>query len=100
MDALNKLIHLVTEANLNGVVYQGYHLINVTVLAFFCSWYGKKYKMTTKQSILTLLIMYPIGLLWLYIQAWVENGFTNFGAINIVRGFIYFPLFAIIPPHL
>ena len=56
----------------------------------------KKYDISPKKAIITTLIVYPITYVWIYIQYWIESGFTRFGGNNIVRGFIYIPLFAII----
>ena len=97
---LNNLIRLVAEAGLSGTVYNGFHLVNIAALAIFVLQYRKKYDLTARQAFLTLVISYPLCYLWVLVITWVENGFQHFGANNIVRGFIYFPLIALLSAKL
>ena len=58
-------------------------------------WYGKKYGVKRWQAIVTTFVVYGITYIWIYVQYWIESGFTHFGPNNMVRGFVYIPLFAI-----
>lgn len=94
---MNALIKLATDAELNEIIYQGSHIINIIVIIFFISKYRNNYGLSKKQAYGTLAIFYPIALIFLYVLTWAQSGFHDFGDINIVRGFIFFPLIALIP---
>ena len=97
---LNDLIRRIAEAGLSGTVYNAFHLVNIAALGVFVLWYRKKYSLSAGQALTALLLTYPLSYLWVLVITWVENGFQNFGANNIVRGFIYFPLIALLPAKL
>lgn len=100
MKLWNELIVRAAEAGLSQTVYQGFHLVNLAALGAFVLWYRKKYSLSAKQALMALLLTYPLSYLWVILITWVENGFHDFGANNIIRGFIYFPLIALLPAKL
>lgn len=60
---------------------------------FFLLFYRKKYDITFRKFVILFAISTPLQYFSMFFQAWVENGFQNWGANNIVRSFVYFPLF-------
>lgn len=97
---LNDLIRQVAEAGLSGAVYDGFMLVNIIALAVFALQYRKKYSLTAKQTILILVIAYPLCFLWILLFAWAESGFRLFGDKNMVRGFVYFPIITMLPARI
>ena len=88
------MIKAIMDAGLGNWLYYSFHVLGFLAVFLFNVWYGKKRGISPKKAIITTLIVYPITYIWIYIQCWAENGFTNFGGNNIVRGFVYIPLFA------
>ena len=66
--------------------------VSVTLFAIF---YRKKFNLSGKKALLTVLLLYPPVVLWMFILCWAETGFQHFGGNNIVRIFVWVPLFAI-----
>ncbi|MBR5559116.1 MAG: prolipoprotein diacylglyceryl transferase [Oscillospiraceae bacterium] len=60
---------------------------------FFFLWRGKYFGVKPIKSVLLVAIVYPSVVLWMMILYWIETG--TFGGNNIVRVFVYMPLFAI-----
>ena len=91
---VNDLIKTLYEMNLTDMVYNiffGLGFVSVFCVIF---WFGKKLNLKPMQSVLTVLIVYPVVVAWMFILFWIESGFTVFGGNNIVRVFIYIPLVA------
>ena len=97
---LNNLIRFVAEAGLSGTVYNGFIVVDIVVLAIFVLPYRKKYNLTAGQTFFTLAIMLPLCFLWILLLAWAENGFQYFGEKQMLRGFVYFPLIAMLPARI
>lgn len=76
-------------------LYYLFHILGFLAVFLFNIWHGKKREICAKHSILTTLFVYSLTYLWIYIQYWVESGFSNFGGMNIVRGFVYIPIIAL-----
>lgn len=96
---MNDLIRTVAAAGLSGAVYYAFHVLGFVTIFVFNGFYGKKYKIPPWKSIALTIITYLIAYIWVYILAWIENSFTNWGANNIVRAFVWFPLIALLPVH-
>lgn len=92
---MNYLINAVYESGLSDIAYYIFHVLGFAAVLFFNLIYCRYYGITKKQTIVITAIVYSVSYIWIYILAWIENGFRNFGANNIVRGFIYMPVFAI-----
>ena len=90
------MIKAIYEAGYSNIIYYVFHVLGFVGVFIFNIFYGKKYGLSPTKSILTTLIVYPLVYVWIYIQCWIESGFTRFGGNNIVRGFIYIPLIAIL----
>ena len=88
------MIQSVQQTPTGNLIYYGFHGLGFLCVFLFNVWYGKKHAIKPVQSILTTIIVYSVSYLWLYVQFWIETGFQRFGGNNIVRGFVYVPLFA------
>ena len=65
--------------------------VGVTLFGYF---YRKKFNLSVKQAVLSVLLVYPAVVAWMFFLYWAESGFKNFGGNNIVRIFIWVPVFA------
>ena len=82
-----------------GVAIPTYELfLAIALLAtfFFDAWHGKHYNLLKKQSVIATALAYAMIFASMLILAWAESGFKNWGSKNIVRSFVYVPLFAIL----
>ena len=66
--------------------------VSVTVFAIF---YRKKFGFSLKKTLLTVVLVYFPVVAWMFFLCWAESGFKEFGGNNIVRIFIWVPLFAL-----
>lgn len=89
---MNYIIQLVSELGLTIEVYDFFHVLGFIAVFAFVVWFGSKMGIKAWQSVLTVLIVYPIIYGWMHVLFWIENGFKNFGGNNIVRVFIYVPV--------
>jgi hypothetical protein len=87
------LIQWVYEQGWSSSVYYAFHVLGFLAVVLFNLWYGPKLGFSKGKSLLTTFIVYGITYIWIYIQCWAETGFRIFGGNNIVRGFVYVPLF-------
>ena len=55
-------------------------------------WFGRKLNLPLKKIVITVLIVYPVAVLWMFTMFWIESGFSSWGGNNIVRVFVYVPL--------
>lgn len=88
------MIKAIMDSGLGNWFYYSFHVLGFLAVFLFNVWYGKKRNISPKRAIITTLIVYPVTYIWIYLQCWAETGFTRFGGNNIVRGFVYIPLFA------
>ena len=93
---INDLIRYCYEQGWSNTIYQSIVMIAFVVQMIFLIFYRKKYGMTLMQSIIAVLIIYPAAYFLMLVLAWVENGFQNWGANNIVRVYVYTPLICIV----
>lgn len=92
----NQLIDAIYQAGLTHVVYQGFNIINISALVIFSVLYADKLRIEKKKAFLHVLIVYPLGYLWIYLQGFIASGFKFTGQNNIVKGFVFFPLFILL----
>ena len=100
LNAYNSLIIAINEAGLTQILYQLFNIVNITVLLLYCNHNRKHYGLSASKALLSIVILYALGYLWIYIIGWASTGFKHFGSNNIVKGFIYFPLIALLPCRL
>ena len=87
------MLERIQNSAVSDVLYYGFHVLGFVSVFFFNIWYGRKRDISPRTSALITLMVYSVTYVWIYIQFWAESGFTNFGGNNIVRGFVYVPLF-------
>ena len=92
---MRKLIEKIHDMGLTNTIYYTFHVLGYLCVLIFNVWYGKKYKVKPWHAIVTTIIVYSITYLWIHVQYWMESGFRVFGPNNMVRGFVYIPLFAL-----
>ena len=89
------MIKKIYDMGLSEPIYYFFHVLGYVCVLLFNVQYGKRYKVKPRQAIVTTVIVYSVTYLWIHIQYWVESGFAVFGPNNMVRGFVYIPLFAL-----
>lgn len=77
----------------SGFLYDFFFVLGFVAVFLFFLWRGKYFGVSPAKSVLLVIIVYPAVVLWMFIQFWIETG--SFGGNNIVRAFVYMPLFAI-----
>lgn len=89
---MNELIRTIAEAGLGKTFYDLFFALGFVSVMLGLIWFGKKLEIPLKKVAITVLIVYPVVVLWMFIMCWMETGFTTFGGNNIVRIFVYVPL--------
>lgn len=92
MDIINSGIRAIDNAGLSDLFYHGIVIFAFFLQGIFLLFYRKKYHLSCKQTLLTLIILYPLAYFWMLTLSWIENGFSGWGSNNIVRLFVYIPL--------
>jgi hypothetical protein len=92
---MNHLILMVSEAGLADILYDVFFALGFVSVFFFVVYYGKKMGIKLWKTIVVVLLVYPTAVLWMFTMYWIENGFKSFGGNNIVRIFVYVPLFGL-----
>lgn len=90
---ITNLIKYCYEQGWSGAIYTGGAIAAMVFQLVFLMLYKKKYGFSWKQFLVLFAISTPLQYFSMFFLAWVENGFRNWGANNIVRAFVYFPLF-------
>jgi hypothetical protein len=89
---MNALIQSAHEAGLDQFFYNLFFVLGFVSVLVGLVWYGKKLGFPLWKTAVTVCIVYPLVVLWMFIMFWMESGFTTWGGNNIVRIFIYVPL--------
>ncbi|MBR5288201.1 MAG: prolipoprotein diacylglyceryl transferase [Clostridia bacterium] len=90
---MNKLVIAAAYYGYDKLLYDVFFALGFVAVFFFFLWRGKYFGVSPIRSVLLVLIVYPSVVLWMFVQYWIETG--TFGGNNIVRSFVYMPLFAI-----
>ena len=77
----------------NGFLYDVFFVMGFVAVILFFLWRGKYFGVSPIRSLLLVVTVYPAVVLWMFVQYWIETGV--WGGNNIVRCFVYMPLFAI-----
>ena len=93
---INDLLKFCYEQGWSDKIYSSIVIIAFIAQMVFLIFYRKKYNISLLKSIIVVLIVYPLSYFWMLVLAWVENGFQNWGANNIVRVYVYAPLICIL----
>ena len=89
---MNELIRIIYDMGYGKTVYNIFFALGFVSVMSGLIWFGRKLDLPVKKIVVTVLIVYPIVVLWMFIMCWMESGFTAFGGNNIVRIFVYVPL--------
>lgn len=89
---MNALIQTIWDMGLGKTVYDVFFALGFVSVMSGLIWFGRKLEIPLKKIVITVLIVYPVVVLWMFIMYWIESGFTNWGGNNIVRIFVYVPL--------
>ena len=93
---MNQLIRIVAAAGLSDVVYKGFLALCFVGWFLFNLASGKHYGIPVWKRIVISVVIWPVAYGLLYFLFWIETTFTRWGHYNIVRGFVYFPLIALL----
>ena len=99
-EGYNSLVKACCEAGLSQTVYNCALYFAFAVQLVFLIIYRKKYNLSLKNSLLTLLIIYPCLYFWMLFITWAELGFENWGAKSIMRLYVWVPLIAVLPARI
>lgn len=91
---MNQLLFWVESQGLNSFLYDLFFFLGWAAMIAFCFWNVKNYKLPMKKAIPFTFIVDILCLIWMFLLFWVESGFKSFGGNNIVRIFIWVPIFA------
>lgn len=95
MELANTFIYFIYDSGWADIIYHGVVILAFFIQMFFLLWYRKKYHLSKLQSVLTVIIVYPLAYFFMLVLSWIENGFTGWGSNNIVRLYVYIPLIVI-----
>ena len=90
---INDVLRYCYEQGWSGAIYTSGAMAAIVFQFFFLIFYRKKYDISLKEFVIMFSISTPLQYFSMFFLAWVENGFQNWGANNIIRSFVYFPLF-------
>ena len=97
---MNEFIYTIGEMGLGKTFYNIFFALGFISVLIGLVWFGKKLEFPLKKVVLTVLIVYPAVVLWMFVMFWMESGFTTWGGNNIVRIFVYVPLFGLPVTHM
>ncbi len=89
---MNEIIRYLADAGLGKMFYDLFFALGFVTVLVGLVWYGKKLEFPMAKVAITVLIVYPLVVLWMFIMFWMESGFRSWGGNNIVRIFVYVPL--------
>ena len=89
---MNNLIRLIYEAGASKIFYDIFFAWGFVSVLLGLLFYGRKLKFPIWKIVVTVFIVYPAVVLWMFVMFWMESGFTSWGGNNIVRIFVYVPL--------
>lgn len=78
-----------------GVIdlYYSFHALAFIALFLLLLWLAPKYGIKRLKVALAAVLIYVSAYAWMLILYWVESGFKTFGGQNIVRIFVWLPVF-------
>ena len=93
---MNQLIRFLWDAGLTQAVYNSFLALCFAGWFIYNFWSGKRYGLPGWKRITVSVVIWPLAYGLLYVLYWIESRFSQWGSHNIVRGFIYFPILAVI----
>ncbi len=91
---MNELIKSLFESGIGKTIYDVLFVAGFFSVLIYVIWYGLKLNIKVWQSLVIVLIVYPVAVAWMFILFWAFSGFKHFGGNNIVRIFVYIPIVA------
>ena len=92
---INDFLRFCDERDWSEGIYNSIVIVAFVIQLIFLIFYRKKYGITLLQAIITVVLVYPVAYFGMLFLTWMENGFRNWGANNIVRIYVYVPLICI-----
>lgn len=89
---MNELIRVIYEMGWGKLFYDIFFALGFVSVLCGLIWFGRKLQLPIWKIVVTVLIVYPIVVLWMFVMFWMESGFGTWGGNNIVRIFVYVPL--------
>ena len=89
---MNAFLRTITDLGYGETLYDIFFVLGFVSVMVGLIWFGKKLDIPLKKIVITVLIVYPVVVLWMFVMYWIESGFTSWGGNNIVRIFVYVPL--------
>ena len=90
---MNDILFYAEANKLNSTIGNYFFAFGAIVMIAYCIFNAKNYHLSIKKVIPFAIIAYVIIVLWNFILYWVESGFQKFGGNNLVRIFIWVPVF-------
>ena len=91
---MNDLLFWIESKGLNSLLYDIFFVAGGVAVILFCFLNSKNYKIPMKKAVPFVLVVYAVSVAWMFFLYWMESGFKNFGGNNIVRIFVWVPVFA------
>ena len=91
---MNQLLYLIEAKELNKLIYDIFFCAGSVALVTFCFLNAKNYRIPLRKAIPFVAVVYSVSVAWMFFLQWAESGFKNFGGNNIVRIFVWVPIFA------
>ena len=82
---MNSLLHAITEQGLNHTLYNIFFAAGFAAVLFFNLLNAKNFRIPRLRAVILTVLVYVVSTFWMMVLCWIENGFRNFGANNIVR---------------
>ncbi len=77
-------------------MYTAIHVLSMVIAVAFNTYYGYKLGLTKTKAALSSAFSLMLLYITMLLLAWVENGFKNFGAQNMVRTYAFAPLIFVV----
>lgn len=91
---MSALIRTTTNMGWNNFLFQAFTGIGVVVMLIVMFATCDKYGITKRKALGFVSVMWILTYAWMFFLSWVESGFKEFGGQNIVRIFVWLPVFA------
>ena len=89
---ISNLILWTEEKGINNYFYWGFMGLGFIAAFVYNLINCKHFNLSKTKTAIVTLIEYVIGFLWMMFVTWVDNGFQEWGGINIVRIFVWIPV--------
>ena len=90
---VNHLLEIVTNHGLNQVLYNVFFALGFVAVFTFNLLNCKNFDIPKWKSVVLTIAVYTLSVLWMFFLYWVAHGFKDWGGNNIVRIFIWVPVF-------